>query len=84
MTEFFNKARVAAVYWRMAILWFGLFSLNSLGTAILASLAGADWATLNTQARFTICVSVFVNWTGTIMAFLSKASHRLEDEKQSQ
>lgn len=64
--------------WRFAILWFVLFSLNALGTAIIAALTGADWFTLDPQSKFMICVAIFVNWSGTIMAFMSKAAKKIE------
>ena len=63
---------------RIALLWFALFSLNSLGTAITAALVGADWATLDAQGRLMIYVAVTVNWTGTVMAFLSKEVSRIK------
>lgn len=67
---------------RMAIFWFILFSTNALGTAVIASLTGTDWETLDPQDKFMICVAVFVNWTGTIMAFMSKQAGRIKQTGQ--
>ncbi len=67
---------------RLAIFWFLLFSLNALGTCILASLTGTKWAELDTQNRWMIFIAVFVNWSGTIMAFISKTSARVKKTGQ--
>lgn len=62
--------------YRLAVFWFCLFSVNSLCTSISASMAGAVWSNLGPQDRFAIYVAVIGNWTGTIMAFLSKAAQK--------
>lgn len=82
MSELINKTRLAAVEFRMTIFWFILFSLNALGTSVLASLTGTDWATLDPQSKFMIVVAVLVNWTGTIMAFVSKQAGRIKQTGQ--
>ena len=64
--------------YKMAIWWFVLFSLNSLGTCFIAASAGCVWENLGTQEKITVIVAVFVNWTGTIMAYLSKAAKKGE------
>lgn len=53
---------------RLAILWFALFSINALCTAILGALSGAEWTELHLQARFLIVVSILASWTNTIAA----------------
>ena len=58
-------------------MWFCLFSVNSLATSITASLLGTNWMTLSGQQKFEIVVAIIGNWTGTIMAFLSKASSKV-------
>ena len=69
---------INAKAWRFAILWFVLFSLNALGTSIIASLTGAQWDELKGQQKFLICTAIFVNWTGTIMAYMSRAAKKIE------
>lgn len=64
--------------YRLAILWFCLFSVNSLGTVIIAALQGAVWAQLSTQAKFLIITAIVSNWTGTIMAYVSKQAKRAD------
>lgn len=71
----------AATEWRIAILWFILFSVNALCTSVMASLMGTNWAQLGEQQKFEICIAVAANWTGTIMAFLSKASGKIASGK---
>lgn len=66
---------------RIAIMWFFLFSVNSLCTAVMASLTGSHWATLDAQSKFMICLMVTLNWTGTIMAYISKQSQRIQQGK---
>lgn len=73
-----EKAKLAILEYWLAIVLFVLFSVNALGTSILAASAGSVWSSLGTQEKFTICVAVVVNWTGTIMAFLSKAAQRIK------
>ena len=63
--------------WRLAIFWFILFSVNSLCTAITAALAGTDWAQIDGQAKFMVYVAILLNWTGTIMAFVSKNAGKI-------
>lgn len=79
MSRQINNALSSVRRWRFAIFYVILFSLNALGTSILAALTGTEWATLDTQQRFMICVAIFVNWTGVLMAFFSKAAKKIED-----
>ena len=60
-----------ARYWITGV-WIVLFSLNSLGTCVLAASSGCVWEVLDPQSKLTVVVAVFVNWTGTLMAFLSR------------
>jgi len=63
---------------RVSVAWFVLFSINSLGTCILAASAGSVWGNLGWQEKFTVAVAVVVNWTGTIMAYLKQAAKKIE------
>lgn len=67
--------------WRMAIFWFVLFSVNSLCTAITAALAGTEWAHIDDQAKFMVYVAIVMNWTGTIMAYVSKNANKISHGK---
>jgi hypothetical protein len=64
--------------WRFAILYFLLFSINALCTSITAALVGSDWANLDRQSKFMICIAVLANWTGCLLAFISKAAKKVE------
>lgn len=79
--EKINNLTASVLEWRLAAFWFILFSVNSLCTAITAALVGADWATMDAQARFMVCVAVVLNWTGTIMAFVSKNATKISQGK---
>lgn len=72
-----NQAKITALEWKMAIAWFVLFSVNSLGSCMLAASAGSVWSSLGTQERLTVITAVVVNWTGTIMAWISKSAKKL-------
>ena len=78
-TDNISKAGNAIWEWRIAILLFLLFSVNSLCMIILAALAGADWAQIDAQAKFMIYVAVLGNWTGVILAFVSKQAARIKN-----
>lgn len=78
-----NIVSTAAGY-HMAILWFVLFSVNALCTSIVASMAGCVWGNLGTQEKFTIVMAIIGNWTGTIMAYISKSSKKIEPEENTE
>ena len=83
-TDNISKAGNAIWEWRIAILLFLLFSVNSLCMIILAALAGADWAQIDAQAKFMIYVAVLGNWTGVILAFVSKQAARIKNTGRSE
>jgi len=62
----------------MSVFWFVLFSINSLGSCIIAASAGSVWANLGTQEKFTVIVAVITNWTGVIMAYIKQAAKKIE------
>ena len=78
--QFCDTAKIKALEWRMAVLWFVLFSVNSLCSCIVAAMAGSVWSNLQTQEKFTVIVAIVGNWTGTIMALFSKAAKKVEQE----
>ncbi|MDE2101569.1 MAG: hypothetical protein KGL39_30265 [Patescibacteria group bacterium] len=78
MSELVQKSKSTIWEWRLAIIWFCLFSLYSLITSMLASLTGAKWDTLDGQAKFLIILAILANWLGTIMAFVSNAAKRIK------
>ena len=63
---------------RLAALMFGLFSINSLGSCVLAASAGCVWDNLDWQSRLTVILAVIVNWTNAVMAYVSKAAKKIE------
>lgn len=71
-------AKSNLVEFRIAIFWFCLFSVNSICSAILIALSNATWSELDPQGKFLIVIGIVFNWTGTIMAFVSKQASRIK------
>lgn len=69
---------VAALEYRMAVFWFCLFSVNTLCSAIIVALEGKDWTTLKRSEQFIIVIAILMNWSGTIAAYISKASQKIK------
>lgn len=63
---------------RLAIITGLLFTFNSLGTSIMVGLGNSTWSTMGLQNRFTMCVGIFVNWSGTMMAWMNRAITNLQ------
>jgi len=63
----------------MAIIYCFLFTVNSLGTVVVAGLVNSDWEAMNKQSKFLFFAMVTINWTGTMMAFLSRNAKKIED-----
>ena len=78
MPEIIVKAKASIWEFRIAIFYFILFSGNCLGTAVLAGLTGVEWSTLDTQAKVLLGVAVAVNWSNTMLAFISKQATRIK------
>ena len=78
MSDTINKARLALIEYKMAIFWFCLFSVNSLCTCIVASLVNCNWSQMDGQAKILFFLTVIANWTGTVMAFVSKQASRIK------
>ena len=51
MSELVQNTRVKIWEFRMAILWFCLFSINALCSCMIAALTGAKWETLDFQSK---------------------------------
>ena len=64
---------------RVVLGWAFLFTVNSLGTCIVAALYNMKWKSLDGQDRFIICTLIVVNWTGTIMAMVNKSVSKLRE-----
>ena len=58
--------------WKLAILYFLLFSLNALATSVAAALAEVEWSQITPTHRVVIVAVMVVNWTGTVMAFMNR------------
>ena len=62
---------------KLAILYFVLFSVNALAMCFIAAFTGVDWDDLSTTQKAVVISAMVANWTGTILAFLSKVMGRL-------
>ncbi len=80
MSEVIQNTRLKIWEFRMAIMWFFLFSVNALCSCMIAALTGAKWDALDFQSKFLIVVAITGNWTGTIMAFVSKQAQRMKKD----
>lgn len=65
--------------YRITLLWAVFFSFNALGTSVLAAIVNVDWSKLNTQAKVIIFIIIFVNWSGTMIAFFTQSAKKIED-----
>lgn len=73
-----NILKDTAVAYKIAIVWFFLFSFNALMSAIMLAFANVEWCTLDRQGKFLIFVAVGMNWSNTIMAFMVSQIKRIE------
>lgn len=71
----------AKLYWAGVILYFLLFSFNSLATSLIAALIGVKWEVLTHQEQFLIAVAIVANWTGLVLVFVQKGMSRLVSGK---
>lgn len=78
MGDILANAKQNIALYRMAIAYGVLFSINSLTTAIVLSFMNTTWDQLDHTSKFLLVVGILQNWTGTLLAFLSKAARRLE------
>lgn len=62
--------------WLIATM-FALFSVNSLGSCILAASSGCVWSLLDWQAKATVIVAIVVNWTNTMMSALVRFEKKI-------
>ncbi len=65
----------------MAIVWGVFFSLNALGSCILAAFVNASWEDMGGAKKVLLFIAIFTNWTAMMMAFFSKTIARLENGK---
>jgi hypothetical protein len=68
-------------YYKLAIAWGILFTIQSVGTIVLAAMVNVNWSELDTQGKFLLLVGMSANWAGMMMAFLSRVVSRLSENK---
>lgn len=78
MSEVIPRAKEIVLMWWAMGFWFCLFSLTSLGTAIVLVSYTMRWADVDNQDRVIACVLIFVNWGQTMMALMNRVASRLQ------
>lgn len=58
---------------RLACITGFFFTANSLGSCIMIGLGTSVWSTMTAQNRFVMIVGIFVNWSGTMIAWMNRA-----------
>lgn len=79
MPDIINNAKATVLLYKMQIAWFVLFTLSSLGAAVMTALTGTQWNQTDQQTHFMIEVGIFVSWANTMMALFNKSMNRLKD-----
>lgn len=77
-TSFMEKPKRKKLVVKMAVVWFCLFTVNSLCSAIMGCLAGAYWTNMSGQDRFVMIVAIIGQWTSVMMAFMYTAAARVQ------
>lgn len=73
-----SQTKEKILLWWLVVVWFLLFSISSLCTAIVGALYGMRWNEIEFQDKFVVSLIIFVNWSTTMMAFFSKAVSRVQ------
>lgn len=73
-----DVVKVNILEYKMAILFFILFSLNATFAALIIALTNVTWVTLDGQGKFMVFVAVGLNITNTVMAFMSQQAKRIK------
>lgn len=80
MNKLITNTALKAIAWRMKIAWFFFFSGVSLAGALVTALTNTTWSTIDTQGKVLICLSVFITWGNTMMAFFSNTTKDIQTE----
>lgn len=78
MKQLWNSTKANVAYYKLAYFYGFLYSMNALGTAIVASFLNVEWENLTPTTKFIMIVVVIQNWSGTMLAFLNKTLARLQ------
>ena len=65
-----DQQQQARLYWWGTLIFFVLYTINSLTSAMMVSLVVTKWNLTSPQERFLIVIGIFQNWTGMVIAFL--------------
>lgn len=77
-TGFFEKPKRKKLALKIAVVWFSLFTVNSLCSSIMGCLVGAYWSNMAAQDRFMMIVAIVAQWTSVMMAFMYNAASKVQ------
>ncbi len=67
--------------YKLAYFYGVLYSVNALGTAIVASFLNIEWSELSPTTKFIMIILVIQNWSATMLAYLNKTIARIHENK---
>ncbi len=73
-----SAARQNLITYKLAYVYAFLYSVNALGSAIVASFMNVEWESLSSTSKFLLFVVILQSWTGTMLAFLNKTLARIQ------
>src|ERR1700690_3033867 len=76
-----QRAKLGTTTVLMVVMWGVFFSLNALGSCILAAMVNATWEDMGSSKRILMGIAIGTNWTAMMMAFFSKTVARMEAGK---
>jgi len=79
MTKLISNARRTLLVYRLAIVRFALFVVQTLCGSVMAALAGTQWSSADGQTKFLIVVGIIASLTATLGAFFDKTLAKLGD-----
>lgn len=72
-----SNRRRSQLFWAMNFALVAFFTINSLGTCIVAALLGKEWGEHSSTVKFLLIVVIIVNWSTMMMAYLNRAVSHL-------
>jgi hypothetical protein len=80
MQSTMSLKRKIQLIWVVNALMILFFTVNSLGTCVIAALMGKNWSLLTRSEQMLIIVVIMVNWSSMMMAFLNRSITHLLGE----
>lgn len=77
MSDIINRA----LQIKIDIIYFLFFSSNALGVAAMTALASSDLSSHPTMKYVLIGITIYTNWTNSMLAFMYKTQQRINQGK---